>query len=80
MLSTTIPNTPSFSSEIVNIKEIQDSINKVHLSNSVEIYVENTNLLIHQYTDISGNMNNLEENLFKNINRNNSTMVLSRYQ
>ena len=61
MLSTTIPNTPSFSSEIVNIKEIQDSINKVHLSNSVEIYVENTNLLIHQYTDISGNMNNLEE-------------------
>lgn len=61
ILSTTIPNAPSFSTEIVNIQEIQNSINKIHLSNNVEIYVENTNLLIHQYTDISGNMNNLEE-------------------
>lgn len=61
ILFTTIPNAQSFSTEIVNPQEIQDSINKTHLSNRIEIYVENTNLLIHNYADISGNMNNLEE-------------------
>ena len=60
MLSTNIPNYPSFSTELLNIQEIQDSVIKINISNSIEIYIENTNLLIHQYADISGNMNNLE--------------------
>lgn len=61
ILSNMVADIPNFNTSIQNIQELQDSINKIHISNTIEIYVENTKLLINQYKDISGNMNNLQD-------------------
>jgi len=61
MLTSAVLNTPLFNSISVNINEIQDTVDKIRISNRIEIYIENTNILIHQYNDISGNMNNLSD-------------------
>uniref|UniRef100_A0A6C0D741 Uncharacterized protein n=1 Tax=viral metagenome TaxID=1070528 RepID=A0A6C0D741_9ZZZZ len=65
ILNINISENTNFSTTILKPEEIQTSINTIHLSNKIENYIENTKLLIHQYKDISGNMNNLEDLLLE---------------
>lgn len=69
VLNTSVPEVQGFNVESINVEEIQSTIDKLNLSNNVENYIENTKLLIAQYKDLSGNMNNLQD-LLLNLQHN----------
>ena len=53
-----VPINQSFSTQTLNIQNLQDELDKAYVSNLIETYIENTTLLINKFSDISGNMNN----------------------
>ena len=58
-----------------NVKEKQNEITNFTLANNINIYIQNTDLLITHYKDISGNMNNLEY-LKNQLERSNQELLI----
>ena len=85
LLTPTVPYKSDITISTLDVNALQNTINSNKTLNKIDIYIQNTDILINNYIDISGNLNNLNTlktslmDLRKNINEETLTSANTIY-